>query len=143
MSKLVTIEKVVDAWRTERIKLLPPADEATILAAMKLIERPVSRDVVDLYTQVGGFEDSAADSHTWSLWSLARICREHSKYRRPYILFADYMINSHLYCLRYENTEVSSVYVDHFDGSEPVLVASTVEDFFHLYFSDRKKLLIL
>jgi hypothetical protein len=143
MSKLVAIEKAIEVWRAKGIKLLPPADEATILMVMKQIDRPVSRDVVGLYRRVGGFESSASDSHLWSFWPLARLGEAHRDYKRPYALFADYMINSHMYCFHYENAEVSSVYVDHFNGSEPVLVAPTVEDFFDLYLTDRKKLLIL
>src|SRR5260221_14433879 len=120
VSKLVSIEKAIEAWHTEGIKLLPPADEATILAVMKRIDCPVSRDVVDLYMRVGGFEeDTASDSHLWSFWPLTRIGGEHHDYKRPYTLFADYMINSHLYGFHYENAEVSSVHVDHFNGSEP------------------------
>lgn len=144
MSKLVSIKKAIEAWRAEGIKLLPPADEATILSVMKQTNHPVSRDVVDLYMRVGGFnENVTSDSRLWSFWPLARIGGRHRDYKRPHTLFADYMINSHLYGFHYENAEVSSVYVDHFNGAEPVLVAPTVEDFFHLYLTDREKILIL
>jgi hypothetical protein len=140
MCKCGAIEKVIAVWRSERIKLLPPEDEAVILTAMKQIDRPVSRDVVNLYMHVGGFEDSTFDSHLWSFWSLAYIVQVHRSYTRPYILFADYLIDSHRYCFHYENAQVSSVYIDY--GPEQALVAPTVEEFFHLYLTDRKSLLI-
>jgi hypothetical protein len=138
------IEKAIQTWRDKGVKLLPPADEASIIATMRSIDRPVSLDVIELYRRVGGFEDTEWDSHLWSFWSLNRITTEHakSKYNRPYILFADFCINSYLYCFRYENAEMSSVCIDYFNSAEPVPVASSVEEFFRFYLSKPRKLLM-
>ena len=116
----------------------PPADEASIIATMAGIRRPVSRDVMALYRLADGFEDWTTDNYMWSLWPLSRIAKEHgvSDYNKPYTLFSDFCICSYLYCFRYLSPEVSSVSIDYFDGKEPVLVAHNVAEFFEAYYSE-------
>jgi hypothetical protein len=84
-------------------------------------------------------EDGYTDA-LWALWPLERIITENSTYQRPYILFADYLINSHLYCFNYATERTSSVHVDYFDGQEPKRVADTVLEFFESYLADAEKL---
>ena len=109
---------------------------------MAEIRRPVSRDVIALYRLLDGFEDWTTDNHIWSLWPLSRIVEEHvdANYERPYTLFSDYCIRSHLYCFGYLSSEVSSVSIDYFDGKEPMLVAGSVAEFFETYFSEPGRL---
>ena len=85
-------------------------------------------------------EDGESDSHLWSLWSLDTVISETSRYSRPYILFADFLISTHLYCFKYENEEESSVRIDYVNGEEPELVAGSVEEFFQLFNTEAGKL---
>ncbi len=87
-------------------------------------------------------EEGYSDSFMWSLWSLDRIVSENLNYSRPHILFADFMIHSYFYCFKYEDAEISSVYVDYFNEEEPHRVADSVENFFELYLSDPQKIQI-
>jgi hypothetical protein len=127
------LENIIEGWRREGINLLPPNEEAAIIAALSKIGRKYARDVIALYSATGGMADGESDSHMWSLWSLDQIVAENSRYDRPYILFADFLIHSHLYCFKYENDERSSVCVDYFNGEEPEPVAGSVREFFELY----------
>jgi len=76
------------------------------------------------------------DDRGWSLWPLDRIVSESLQYQRPYLLFADFLIGSHLYCFKYENPERSAVCVDYFNGQEPHVVSQSVSEFFDVYLRD-------
>jgi hypothetical protein len=130
---LSVLETVIENWRREGINLLPSNEEAAVIAMLNGTGRKYSRDVVALYCTTGGMADGESDSHVWSLWPLARIVLENSRYEHPYILFADFLIDSHLYCFRYENNETSSVCIEYGDGHEPKRVAGSVNEFFELY----------
>ena len=129
---LSAIEIAIEQWRRAGITLLPPNEEA-VIAALNQIGRKYSRDVIALYSATGGMKDGESDSHLWSLWPLARILSENPRYERPYILFADFLIDSHLYCFRYENDEIASVYIEYGNGEEPKRVAGSVNEFFEIY----------
>jgi hypothetical protein len=124
---------IIEKWLAQGINLLQPNEESLIVTALNSTGRKHSRDVIDLYCAIGGMQEGESDSHMWSMWSLDKIVSENSRYDRPYILFADYLIQSHLYCFKYESDERSSVCIDHFNGEAPKQVASSVRDFFELY----------
>ena len=130
------IERAVENWQRNGLDLLPPNAEASVIAALDATGRTYSRDLVTLYSATGGMVDGETDSSHWSLWPLDRVVAETSRYERPGILFADFLIDSHLYCFKYEDAERSSVWIDYFNGEEPVQVASSVEAFFEIYLSD-------
>jgi len=139
MNHFSTLDSVVKMWQHQGVWLLPPADESTVVTELRRTGRMISRDVIDLYCMTGGMADG--DSYElWSLWPLKQIVAENSKYKRPYILFADFLINSHLYCLKYESEKTSAVLVDFFDGEEPKRVADSLVEFFELYLRDPNRL---
>jgi hypothetical protein len=94
---LSAIEITIKNWEREGINLHPPAAKEVVTAALSKISRPYSRDVVALYCATGGMKEGESDSHMWELWSIERLVSENSGYGRPHILFADFLINSHLY----------------------------------------------
>ena len=144
MPQTDSIEKAVNKWRDAGIKLLPPADESAILEAFRRIDRPLTRDILKLFRTTAGFDQYDSDSHLWSLWPLSRIVEEHEtiKYERPYTLFADFMINSYLYCFHFRDDNISSVCIDYFDGNDPMSVAQSVEEFFELYLTNPDSIMI-
>ena len=139
MIALAPIDDVLKRWREEGIRLLPPMEETDVIAAMAKTGRKVSRDVVSLYCATGGMEDGEMDE-LFSLWPLERVVSESSCYGRPHIPFADFLINSHFYCFRYESAERSSVCVDYLNGEEPERVAGSVSEFLELYLREPGKL---
>jgi hypothetical protein len=128
-----SLESTILAWQQSGLTLLPPNSEAAVYAALNATGRKYSRDVVALYCTTGGMADDQSDNRCWSLWSLDRIVAENLRYQRPYLLFADFLIESHSYCLKYENSERSAVCVDYFNGQEPKVVSKSVSEFFDLY----------
>ena len=135
-----SLDTTIREWQQSGLTLLPPNSEASVLAALNATGRKYSRDVVVLYCTTGGMADEQSDSKCWSLWSLDRVVSENIRYRRPYLLFADFLIGSHLYCFKYENPECSSVCIDYFNGQEPRVVSNSVSEFFDLYVRDGESL---
>lgn len=130
---MASLDTVIERWKREGVDLLPPIDLETVVTALEKTGRRYSRDVVSLYLKIGGMADNSSDSRFWSLWSLDRLASENSRYEPPYILFADFLLDSHCYCFKYKNENTSSVCVEYFIGEEPTQVADSVEHFFQLY----------
>jgi hypothetical protein len=127
------LEQAIEQWRREGINLLPPSDETTVIDALNRAGRKYSRDVIALYSATGGMKDGECDSHLLSLWPLERVISETVRHNHSHILFADFLIDSHFYCFKYESNQFSSVCIEYFDGKQPERVAETVDEFFELY----------
>jgi hypothetical protein len=129
-------ERAVREWRGRSVPLLPAASAADVARIFGELGHPLSSDVLRLYTTVGCFADYEMDNHLWNFWSLGRISSENRdpklNRKRPFVLFADWLICSHLYAFRFENPDESSVFLCH-DGwsleAEPI--ARGVPDFLH------------
>jgi hypothetical protein len=130
---MTAIERQLDSWRAQGIDLLPPADEATIRGAFARLGAPCSAEVVRLYQLTGGM-DGGMDEKCFSLWPLARIGEWNGREPRGGdIAFADWLINSHLFFLRHEDDDHSSV---HRRYEEPRKLADSVEEFFERCMND-------
>jgi hypothetical protein len=122
-------ERAVAMWRGRGIPLMPPATAAEIVRLFADLGHPLSADVRALYATVGGFADGEMDE-LWSFWPLDQVREENSGGGRPFVMFADYLIHSHIYCFHYESTRTSSVFISH-DGEtlEEEPVAASVAEF--------------
>ena len=80
--------------RDNEVPLLPPATESEVHDAFDAIGHRASRDVIELYTQLGGFEDYTCDE-LWSLWSPSRI-RQGNNVGGSFCWFADWLIREYL-----------------------------------------------
>ena len=136
MAELTNIKRAVEQWRRDGVKLLPPHDEAAVIDRLTSLGRLVSRDVVELYCATGGM-DSDMDTNHLSLWPLAGLTPGDTPRDYPLLLFADFLINSHLYGLKYENAEESSVYA--VGEGEPERVADSLDEFFSHVLNDPRK----
>ncbi len=56
--------------------------------------------------------------------------------------FADWSLNAHFHCFRYENANFSSVYVDAPGNSKSVRVADSVPNFFELYLTNPRSVYV-
>jgi len=137
---MTAVETAIEKWKLEGVALNPPIEESVVVAKLSVLGRPYSRDVLGLYAAIGGMEDGYSDSHMWSLWSLERVVSETTRYDRPYILFGDFLIDSHFYCFKYENEDRSSVAVDYLNGEVPELLAESVQEFFEILNNDAARL---
>jgi hypothetical protein len=100
----------------------------------------VSQDVINLYCTVGGMDNM--DSFCWSLWPLDRIIVENESHTRPYVWFADFLIDSYFNCFKYEDEASSSVYLDWLNKKEPKCVAKSMDEFFKYYLECPEKILL-
>ncbi len=122
-------EQAAQEWRRRGVSLLPPAPEAEVIRTFGDLGYPLSMDVLSLYTTVGGFVDYEWDG-LWSFWSLRRLREESEGVRRPFVMFADWLICSHFFCFHYEGPGTSSVYISHNTRSlEADPVACSVPEF--------------
>ena len=134
-----SIAHVVAKWRAEGVDLLPPLEELQLIATVGSLGQTVSRDVAELYRATSGMSDGDMDSLCFSLWPPERLARENQKHSVDGVLFADFLIDSHLYLFRYEDSDRSSVHVEHFDGKGPQRVADSITEFFELYLETPEK----
>ena len=137
---MTALKTAIENWNREGIKLHPPIEEQVITTVLEKVGRPYSRDIITLYSATGGMQSEESDSHLRELWSIERLLSKNLKYNRREILFADFCINSHLYCFRYVSDQTSSVCIDYFNGEEPEHIADSVREFFEIYVTDPEKL---
>ena len=130
------MKRAVEGWRRDGVKLLSPDDGAAVISRLKDLGRLISRDVVELYCATGGM-DSDMDANHLSLWPLERVASENTAREYPFLLFADFLLDSHAYGLKYENADESSVYV--IAGDEPERVADSLDEFFNHLLNDPGK----
>ena len=130
-----SIEQVLEKWRAGGVDLLPPCDELQVATVIKSLGQGLSRDVAQLYRATCGMQDGEMDDLCFSLWPLDRVVSENRKHPVDGVLFADFLIDSHVYIFRYDGAEVSTVHIDYGDGRGPQLIADSIQKFFQLYLS--------
>ena len=125
--------KAIDQWRHQSVALLPPATDRELDTVFSGLGMPLSNDVRQLYTTIGGFEDHES-VNSWSLWSLSRISSENRGRNSDTLWFADWLISSHVYGIRYLNDDNSEIYLDHNSSNDlPQKNACNMIDFLQKY----------
>ena len=132
-----SIEAALNDWRKSGVQLLPPAPYDQMIEALLATGRPISRDVIELYSLTGGMVDGESDPRLFNLWDLDRVIEENRKYRGMGLLFADFCIDAHCYAFNYESPERSSVAIEYFNQPVPDILATSVEEFFVRLLTDQ------
>lgn len=89
-------DKIIDLWRTENIKLSHPATIDAIKVAEETLDFQFPIDFREFYLKLDGFIDWDWTQNMFSIWPLARILEEYqNESDKSFIVFADYLINSH------------------------------------------------
>ena len=127
----------VERWREAGIALLPPDDASSIERVYASLGAQASRDVLCLYSTVGGFEDYQCDEDLWSLWSLVRLQEDNAEFPRQGIAFCDWSIRACTWELRYEDQNRSSVWL----VEASLRIAPDLETFFQRYLDDFRNVL--
>jgi hypothetical protein len=134
-----SLPELLSRWEHEKVDPLPgePA-EAVHIAFAKLGVHATS-DVVRLYSEIGGMR--MMNEEYWRLWPLAEVAAQRPS---PHgVLFSDYCISCWEYRLKPTGNDRSAVYVDHHNSKPPVLLASSLDEFFQRYLADARSLLDL
>ena len=133
------LQQQVAKWLGEPVQELPAANASDVQAVFEALGYTASSDVIALYERIGGMQ--SMDENYFRLWPLAQV-REENASRSPHgVLFADYLINSWCYRVKPVSETEGSVYVDHFDGSPPLLVGRSLDEFFRSCLSDPESVL--
>lgn len=131
----MSLESLVARWARESTALLPPETPAAIVAAFARTGTAATRDVVSLYSTLGGME--IMDDGCLRIWPLQEIEKQPAS--EAGVIFADYLMDSWCFRLRPLTPDTSAVYFDAFDGRASQLVANDVLQFLDLYEHDPKK----
>lgn len=121
------LELLVRRWEAEKSLVRPPEQAHDVVAAFGAVGYSATADVIGLYECCGGMDQM--DNQYWRLWPLQEVIQENAEAPGVGALFGDYLISSWAYRLRPVSTEVSAVFVDHFNGEEPVEVAPSLAAF--------------
>jgi len=122
------MERIVAEWRRRGVTPGPPAPAADVARTFAAAGRGASADVLALYRAADGFLQP--DVRCWWLWPLDRVREVNAGAAGPFILFADWMMQSHVYALRREGPETSSVHILlGADDPDPYRVADSLSEF--------------
>jgi hypothetical protein len=133
-----TLSRCIDSWQAEGIKLGQPLVGNVIRQTWSSLGQRLSRDVLTLYSTLSGFAEYEADEEFfWSLWPWDWLKERNQAVRRTGVMFCDHSIEICNWELRYENEEVSSVWL----VQDAEQTAPSLEAFFDLYLDDPWKLL--
>ena len=124
-------------WELEDVGPQPTETKEAVQKAFTAAGCSASLDVIHLYGEIGGMD--IGDNQIWRLWPLSEVAAQEPTNKGA--LFADYMLSCWAYRLKPMSAEKNAVYVDYFDGKEPTLVASSLEEFFDRYVKNAAQLL--
>ncbi len=106
-------ERSIDHWRSTGAPVRPPASEAQIEETFATLNFPLTDEVRRWYSLADGFDDVDQSSCFW-WWPLERIREEnqHPDRDADRLWFADFLIDSHRYCLGRSQSTFSEVWID-------------------------------
>lgn len=131
------LQPLMRRWNTDRVKLLPPELPANVEAAFERFGSKATREVVELFSVLGGMDQEDMDNGGLKLWCLQEMERENTVLSEFGPIFADYFIDAWCLRLRPIDAVTSAVYVDYFDPRRsPELVASSLTEFLVNYERD-------
>lgn len=132
-----SLKKVSEIWHRECLKLVDPKPEKEIVEKLANFKMPMSQDVIEVYSKLGGMADGECDETLLSFWDVDKILRENES-SSNLIAFADFLIYSHLYYFKFENEFVSSIHI--WWGEKDIeKIADSFEEFFENYLINPEK----
>lgn len=132
-----SLKKVAETWHRECLKIVEPKSEKEIIEKLARLKMPISKDVIEVYSTLGGMEDCESDATCFSFWDIDKILEENKSYLSEFISFADFLIHSHSYYFKFETECVSSI---HIDGDNRVeKIADSFKEFFENYLNNPEK----
>ena len=145
---------LVEYWRSQGIRLAPPADEAQIEWFEQRYGLQIILEFRDYLLTVNGmlqFANDDCDSNMFAFWQLNRIrpiadeCPElqRSPEEGQYFVFADYMIWSWAYAVDLAASSATAGRVILVGGLREQIVSPTFSGFVRLYTEDSRQLYAL
>lgn len=132
-----SLKKVAETWHRECLKIVEPKSAEEIIKKFANLKAPISQDVIQVYSTLGGIEDGEMDSTLLSFWDIDKILEENKSYS-GLLDFADFLIYSHLYSFKFENEFVSSIHI-WWSEKDTEKIADSFEEFFENYINNPEK----
>ena len=109
-----TLERLVDKWLKEEVKLNPGASERKLAAFEQDVGLSLPPDFRELYRLCDGMANHDSDLDLLSLWPLDRIRHDgglswHFGFGGVFVVFADAMLSAPEYALRIQRSGATSI----------------------------------
>jgi hypothetical protein len=88
-----TLGKVSEKWNLDGLNPANPTSEEDLLEKFAALGIALSREAVEVYTNVDGFDEDRIDSECLTFWTVEKILRENA-FNAEYVYFADFLIDS-------------------------------------------------
>lgn len=137
------LSRCLAKWSGEKIPLGPPIREDEIRREWERFGRRVSRDVLRLYSTVGGFAEWCFDKEfIWALWPWTLLLEQNAATPSEGVQFCDHSINVVTWELRFEDERHSSIWqISHSIPGWSQQTAPNLKSFFRTYLDDPWRLL--
>lgn len=134
------LRKVKERWKLEGLSLAEPLSEDEIIDAFANLGILLSTEVIEVYSNLNGFNENEMDSEWLTFWTMEKILRENEA-NSDYVYFADFLIDSHHYAFKFKDAGRSAVYV-HYSEEVRAKIADSFDEFFELYLGYPEKLFV-
>lgn len=131
------LKRVGEVWKKENLYLSKPLSESEIKETFDNLNISLSQDVIEVYSSLGGMLDYGCDSTCFSFWTIEELINE-NKVNSELVFFADFLIQSHQYCFKFEDEFVSSIHI-YWNESEIEKIADSFDEFFENYLTNPEK----
>lgn len=125
------VKKVEHIWKSESLSIAKPLSKNAVIESFAKLNIQLSKDVIEVYSNIGGMIDENMDSTCFSFWTFERILAE-NKPNSELVFFSDFLINSHWYGFKFENEKTSSIHI-FWAENQIENIADSFNDFFENY----------
>ena len=134
------LRKVSENCKKEGLNLAKPLSEKELVEKFANLGILLSQDVIEVYSNFGGFDEDKMDSECLTFWTPEKILQENES-NAEYVFFADFLIDSHHYAFKFQNVEISSIYVC-YSETDRIKISNSFAEFFELYLNQIEKLFV-
>jgi hypothetical protein len=135
------LQTLLTRWASQNLQPEAPESAHATRDAFERVGGVATKDIVELYAQVGGW--GLPDNENLTIWPLSQLVAENTAPSPFGTMFADYMIFCWVFRLQMVSSDVSAVYLDRLDGTLPKKVACSLGEFLEALVSKPSKVLDL
>ncbi len=134
------LQKVINNWKKEGLKLEKPLSSIELNKNFINSNILPSKEIIELYSEFNGFAEEELDSECMTFWTIKKIVAEHQK-DSQYVVFADFLIDSHWYSFKANDENTASVYL-YYGDDDTTKISNSFAEFFEFYLTEPSKLFI-
>ncbi|HEY0656938.1 MAG TPA: hypothetical protein VGD05_00610 [Pyrinomonadaceae bacterium] len=131
------VKKVEQLWKKQGLNSAKPLSEIDLIKSFSILASALSKDVIDVYSNLGGMADDDIDAICFTFWTVEKILAE-NKPNSQLTFFADFLIYSHLYGFKFENENISSIHI-YWGENQIEKIADSFSEFFENYLTKPEK----